>query len=165
MSEFRDAFVHLLLLTRWTFCIKSVCVCLCVCLWCVVVFGVWCGTQKKPPCVDSKRPRVYRHHAHMCQNMRAWCRYTQGRFESTHGGFFGRTLGRGDGEGEVKGVTVSSANHETAHVELSRALKRFTERNPWFLPIQGLRKGREQHVPDSSNHSLSPDKTVQFQLS
>ena len=58
-----------------------------VVVWCVVVFGVWCGTQKKPPCVDSKRPRVYRHHARMCQNMRAWCRYTRGRFERTHGGF------------------------------------------------------------------------------
>ena len=68
-----------------------------VCLWCVVVFGVWCGTQKKPPCVDSKRPRVYRHHAHMCQNMRAWCRYTQGRFESTHGGFLDGHTGRGEG--------------------------------------------------------------------
>ena len=54
----------------------------------------------------------------------------------------------------MRGVTVSSANHETAHEELSRALERFTERNPWFLPIQGLRKGREQHVPESSNHSL-----------
>ena len=70
------------------------CACWCgVVLWCVVVFGVWCGTQKKPPCVDSKRPRVYRHHARMYQNMRAWCRYTRGRFESTHGGFFGRTHG------------------------------------------------------------------------
>ena len=26
--------------------------------------------SKKPPCVDSKRPRVYRHHARMCQNNR-----------------------------------------------------------------------------------------------
>ena len=38
------------------------------------------------PCVRSKRPRVYRHHARMCYHMRAWCRYTRGRFESTHGG-------------------------------------------------------------------------------
>ena len=64
---------------------------------CVCVCGVWCGTQKKPPCVDSKRPRVYRHHAHMCQNMRAWCRYTQGRFESTHGGFLDGHTGREEG--------------------------------------------------------------------
>ena len=39
------------------------------------------------PCVCSKRPRVYRHHAHTCLNMCAWCRYTRGRFERTHGGF------------------------------------------------------------------------------
>ena len=44
--------------------------------------------------------------------------------------FVGRTHG-----GEVRRVTVSSANHETAHVELSRASERFTERNPWILPI------------------------------
>ena len=31
---------------------------------------------------------------------------------------------------------------------------KFTERNHWILPIQGLRTGREQHVPESSNHSL-----------
>ena len=40
-----------------------------------------------PPCVDSKRARVYRHHAHMFQHMWAWCRYTRGRFEWTHGVF------------------------------------------------------------------------------
>ena len=47
--------------------------------WCV-----WCGTMKNPvcpsktlPCVHSKRPRVYRHHAHMCFNMCAWCRHTR----------------------------------------------------------------------------------------
>ena len=83
-----------------------------VVVWCVVVFGVWCGTQKKPPCVDSKRPRVYRHHARMCQNMRAWWRYTRGRFESTHGGFLDRHTGREEGGGGGRGeggVTVSSA--------------------------------------------------------
>ena len=125
------------------------CVALC-CVWC----GVWRGLarRKKPSCVDSKRPRVYRHHAHMCYHMRAWCRYTRGRFESTHGG---RTHG-GEGMkgGRGRGVTVSSANHEMAHVELSLASQRFTGRNHWFFPIQGLRTGREQHVFESSNHSL-----------
>ena len=100
----------------WGLCVVLLvcvwCVGVCVCLWCVVVFGVWCGTQKKPPCVDSKRPRVYRHHAHMCYHMRAWCRYTQGRFESTHGGFLDGHTGRdgGETEGEGGGVTVSSAH-------------------------------------------------------
>ena len=41
---------------------------------------------KKKPCVDSKRLRVYRHHAHMCYHMCAWCRHTRRRFECTHGG-------------------------------------------------------------------------------
>ena len=38
-----------------------------------------------PPCVESKRPRVHWHHARMRFNMCAWCRYTRGRFECTHG--------------------------------------------------------------------------------
>ena len=145
-----------------------VCVCVCVCVLCCVVCVVCgvvarLGTQKKPPCVDSKRPRVYRHHAHMCYHMRAWCRYTRGRFESTHGGFWdGHTEERRERGG---GVTVSSANHETAHVELSRASERFTERNPWFLPIQGLRTGREQHVLESSDHSLYLTKLLSSILS
>ena len=36
------------------------------------------------PCVHLKRPRVCRHHAHMCFNMCACCRYTRGRFGRTH---------------------------------------------------------------------------------
>ena len=118
---------------------------------CCGVCVVWCvarlGTQKKPPCVDSKRPRVCRHHAHMCYHMRAWCRYTRGRFESTHGGFLDGHTGERGGKGRRRGVTVSSANHETAHVELSRASERFTERNPWISHIQGLRTGRELSPP------------------
>ena len=76
-------------------CVVLWCVLVCVVLWCVVMCGcVWCGvpvcTFKTPPCVGSKRPRVYRHHAHMCYHMRAWCRYTRGRLESTHGDVFHR---------------------------------------------------------------------------
>ena len=67
----------------------------------------------------------------------------------------GRThRGEGVEGGRGEWVTVSSAHHETFHVKFSRALERFTERNPWFLPSQGLRTGREQHVPEFSNHSL-----------
>ena len=43
-----------------------------------------CGF-KTSPCVRSKRPRVYRHHAYMFQHMCAWCRHTRGRLECTHG--------------------------------------------------------------------------------
>ena len=44
-----------------------------------------CGF-KTSPCVRSKRPRVYRHHAHMFQHMCAWCRHSRRRFQCTHGG-------------------------------------------------------------------------------
>ena len=50
-----------------------------------------CVCTKRSPCVDSKRPRVYRHHAHMCFNICAWCQHTRGRFECTHGGRFVHT--------------------------------------------------------------------------
>ena len=42
----------------------------------------------KTPCVRSKRPRVYRHHAHMLTHVCAWCPYTRGLFERTHGDVF-----------------------------------------------------------------------------
>ena len=98
---------------------------------------------------------MYRHHTHMCYHMRACGAGTHGDVLNLHTEVFGTDTRRRWGkEGEGRCVTVSSANHETAHVELSRALERFTERNSWLLPIQGLRTGREQHVPESSNHSL-----------
>ena len=40
-----------------------------------------------------------------------------------------------------------------AHVELSLAPE-VHQSNHWILPIKSLRLGREQHVPDSSNHPL-----------
>ena len=42
-----------------------------------------CVRSKRPPCLDSKRHRVYRHHAHMLKSM---CPAYTGRFECTHGG-------------------------------------------------------------------------------
>ena len=45
-----------------------------------------CGVARsKTPCVESKRPRVCRHHAHMLKHMFVWCGYTQGRFGRIHG--------------------------------------------------------------------------------
>ena len=46
-----------------------------------------------PQCVDSTRPRVYRHHAHILKHMYAWCPHTRRRFECTHGGVFESTHG------------------------------------------------------------------------
>ena len=49
--------------------------------------------SKTPPCVHSKRTRVYRHHAYMFQHMCAWCRHTRGRFKCTHGNVIEPTHG------------------------------------------------------------------------
>ena len=69
-----------------SFCLLSPChvalvLCLvCVSVLCVMLCVVWCVRSKRLPCLDLKRLRVYRHHAHMCFNMCAWCRHTRGRF-------------------------------------------------------------------------------------
>ena len=64
--------------------------------------GVWCVVcdTLKNPCVHSTRPRVHVQYVPVCTsttrtrfNMCAWCRYTQGRFESTHGWRFVHTQG------------------------------------------------------------------------
>ena len=92
----------------------------CVCgVWCGVrvVVGVWCGlvcvceclecgtawcaekpprahvqhasvcSFKTPPCVAARRPHVF--------NMRASCRFTRRRFETTHGGVLDMSTGEG----------------------------------------------------------------------
>ena len=52
-----------------------------------------------------KRPGICQHHAHMLKHMCAWCRYTRGRFECTHGDVLDGTHG-----GEGREVIVSSAH-------------------------------------------------------
>ena len=114
------------------------------CVWCCVVCVVWrvarLGTQKKPPCVDSKRPRVYRHHAHTCYHMCAWCRYTRGRFEWTHSGA---------GEGHRQFCLP-----KFAHVGSSRASEVHHKKPMDLTHFQFENRSREQHVADSSKHSL-----------
>ena len=77
-------------------CVCGVSVSCVLCGVCVCVCSVWCGTQEKPQCVNSKRPRMYRH-AHMCYHMRAWCPYTRWRFEFTRGDFLDGHTGRREG--------------------------------------------------------------------
>ena len=72
-------------------------VCVCVCCGTLKKLkekSVW--IQKRLRVCIQKRPRVCRHHVHMCFNMYAWCRYTRGRFERTHGDVLNpHTEGRG----------------------------------------------------------------------
>ena len=121
----------------------------CCVVWCGVVCAVWCGTLKTPcvdskrfPCVDSKRPRVCRQHAHMLFSMWAW--YTRGRFESTQGKRFVHTHG---GHRQF-------CLPRTAHVGLSLGSTGSPKVTTGCCPCSSLRKDREHHVPDSSNHSL-----------
>ena len=51
-------------------------------------------------------------------------------------------------------VVASSAYHEKAHVEFSLGPREVHQSNHWIFQISSLRIGREQHVPESSNHSL-----------
>ena len=74
--------------------------------------------SKTPPCVRSKRHRVCWHHAHMCFNMWAWCRYTRGRFERTHGGFF-----------QCLTPHTPHTQHNTRHNNTRRQSQRQTEKN------------------------------------
>ena len=72
-------------------CVALRCVALRCVVLCCVVCGVVCDTLKNPvcplntsPCVRSKRPRVYRHHAHTCCNMCARGAGTNGDVLNVH---------------------------------------------------------------------------------
>ena len=123
--------------------VVCVVVCVCVCGVCGVVWcAVWCGTLKTPVCrlknasvCRFKTSRVCRQHAHMLKHMCAWCRYTRERFECTHGKRFDSTHG-----GHPRGV-----------ITCFRSSPKVTT---GCCPCSSLRIDREQHVPDSSSHSL-----------
>ena len=126
----------------------------CVSLWLLLWLWSWswcvcvrCGPVcrfKTPPFVHSKRPRECRQHAHMLFNMCVCCRYTRRRFECTHGGV-------------LNGHTGSHHQFCLPRKSPRRVLtwsQRFTKETLGSYPFLSLRIGREQHVSDSSNHSL-----------
>ena len=123
-----------------------------VCLVCVCVLRhaeqTWknpCVDSKTSPCVHSKRPRVYGHHAHMCFNMCAWCQYTRGRFERTHGDVFnGHTESRGSSPVLLTKICPRKVI----------TWPRGSQKKPLDLTHLSLRTGRTRHVPHSSDHSL-----------
>ena len=143
----------------WSWCVFGVCVrvCLCVFVCCGTLKNVEnpCVDSKTPPCVQSKRPGVCRHHAYMLKHMCAWCRYTRRRVERTHEGTFWTDTRW------AKGVFVSSAYQHLPTCGHHLALE-VLQRNPWISPIFSLRTSREQHVADSSNHSLCLIKLFSF---
>ena len=116
------------------------CVSPCVFVWCGVVCAVWCGTLKTP-CVDSKRPRV--------------CRYTRGRFESTHGKRFESTHG---GHRQL----CLPKNCPRRAVTWPH---RFTESNHWMLPMFKFEKRSRTTCSRFLQSFASPDEAVKVQLS
>ena len=136
--------------------------CVCVCYGTVTKREKNRVDSKTPPCVHSKRPRVCRHHAHMCFNMCAWCRHTRGRFECTHGGVFERTHGN-----LFNGHTGSKGHRQFCspkftHVWSSRASEDQNKKPMDLIHFQFENRSREQHVADSSNHSLCLIKLFSF---
>ena len=139
------------------------CVWECMCgLWCVcrvavvvvVIVVCVCGGTLKTPCVDSKRPRVY------IQNVPVYAGNTRtrgkacARVASTHGNVWNvHTVA--SWMNKRRGVIVGSA-----YQEKSTQSPHLRQRGPPKKPLDltylffSLRIGREQHFPDSSNHSL-----------
>ena len=116
----------------WSWCVCLVCVCLCV----------WCAVRVAPPCIQNVP--VYAGTTRTCAS----------------------TCARGAGKhGDVLNVhTEAFLNRHTggrrqfclprkAHLVFSHSTREVHQRNPWILHIFSLRIDREQHVPDSSNHS------------
>ena len=80
--------------------LSSPCVVVCCCR-VVLCMSLW-SRRVCVRCVHSKRLRVYKHHVRMWKHLRAWCRYTRGRFECRQGGKgrFERTHGERGGRWE-----------------------------------------------------------------
>ena len=113
-------------------CVSS-CVFVCGVVLCGVVCAVWCGTLKTPcvdskrfPCVDLTRPRVCRQHAHMLFSMWVYTRRS----------------------------SPVLLTKKITHVGFSLGPTGSPKVTTGCCPCSSLRIDREQHVPDSSNHSL-----------
>ena len=88
---------------------------------------------------------------HMC----AWCPYTQGRFERTHGDVLSGHTGRGR---ESSSVLLT----KICPYKVITCFGGSTKKPLDLSHFQNLRIGREQHVPDSSNHSFCLIKLLSF---
>ena len=139
----------------WSWCVWCVCSCVCVC--------VCCGTLKKTwknPCVGSRTSRVYIQNVPVYAGTTRTCVSTCARGAGTHGDVLNAT------HGGVLNVHTGTQGIECclpkfAHVWSSRASE-IHHKKPMDLTHFSLRIGREQHVADSSNHSLCLMKLFSF---
>ena len=130
------------------------CLCVCLCVWCGVVCAVCCCVvwhAEKPPCVDSKRLSCVHSKRHVNAGNTRTCFSTCARGAGTHGDV----------------LNVHTGTLWTGHKGSSPIL--LTKKSPRRVitcfrgspkvttgccPCSSLRIDREQHVSDSSNHSL-----------
>ena len=125
-------------------CVVLCCVVLCCVVLCCGV--VWCGVVW-----HAEKPRVQIQNASVCtfKNVPEYAGNTRtsskecARVAGTHGGVLNAHT-----EGHRQFCLPRKA-----HVEFSLG-PRGSPKNPWILHNASLRTDREQHVPDSSNHSL-----------
>ena len=117
--------------------------------WCVFGVCVRCGTLKK----REKKVCGFKN-ASVCAFTTRTCVETCAR----GAGFHGDVL---DGHTGCRGVIVSSA-YQNLPAQAYHVLQRFTGETFGSFPFSSLRIDREQHVPDSSNHSLSLIKLFSF---
>ena len=114
---------------------------------------------KTCPGVRSERPRVYRHHADMCFNMCAWCRYKLGRFERAHG----HVLSGHTGVFTVPHNTHHTTHH-TAHTPQHKTQHNTTTRPPHHTEIERQRqreKSRRQRRDKRREYKRRQNKTRQ----
>ena len=135
-----------------------VCVSSCVFVWCGVV---WCGVCRvvwhaENPVCRLETLSVCRFKVPVYAGNTRTCFSACGRGAGTHGDVLNR-----DTESVLSlhtAVIANSAYQETAHVRLSLGPTGSPKETLGSYPFSSLRKDREQHVPDSSNHSLYPIK-------
>ena len=114
-----------------------------------------------PPCVRSKRPRVFRHHAYMFQHMCAWCWHTRGRFECTHGGAFEAKYGFFSVPQHIHQHTQTHTHTHQTHTTTQHTAHNITRRQRQRKKTEKEDRERRQRKKTVKERQRKRDKTRQ----
>ena len=129
------------------------CVLLCVCVFvCVLRHAEKCG---KTRVWIQKRLRVYIQNVTVYAGTTRTCVSACARGAGTHGDVLNVHTA-------VRARVIVSSAYQNLPTWGYHVTQRFTKSNHWILQISSLRIAREQHVADSSNHSLCLIKLISF---
>ena len=126
----------------------------CCVSWCVrgvvwEVRGTVCTFKTPSVCAFKTSPCVPRHHARTWYHMRAWCRYTQGRFECTHGGFSAcQTTHHTTPHAHTHTTTHTTTVTHTTTTTTTTTTHNDTE--PTNLRLHSTQHGKTHEVPDTA---------------